>query len=747
MPSSPFAQLNTALAGRYAIERELATGGMATVYLAEDVRHHRKVAIKVLRPELALAIGPERFLREIEIAAHLNHPHILALHDSGEVPSGPHTLLFYVMPYVRGESLRQRLQQEKQLPIDEALRITRQVASALEHAHAHNVIHRDIKPENVLLFEGVAMVADFGIALALSSAPGTRLTGTGFAVGTSEYMSPEQTMGERVLDARSDVYSLGCVLYEMLAGEPPFTGHSPLAVLAKRLSDPAPPVRRVRDTVPTGVEQALMRALASAPADRFASAAAFAEALTTPVRLLTRPRSVAVLPFLNLSADPENEYFADGITEDVIAQLSKIRTLTVVSRSSVMPFKKREATLREIGAKLQVATLLEGSVRRAGGRVRIVAQLIDAETDQHLWAETYDRQLTDIFAIQTDVALQIAAALKAELSPAETTRIHKEPTDNVQAYQYFLLGRRCLSRWTKEGIDQGIKHFEQAIAWDPNYALAYTALAHAHTELGLGLGAGVLRPAEAFGRAKVAAARALELDGDLSEAHSSLAFLKFVCDYDWIGAEKEFQRAIELNPKSGGTCDAYGLMLSALERYDEAIAMQQRAHELDPLTYRLDIATTLLRAGRNDEALRIAVHGSELEPHHAFGHATLGWALLQTGSSEAGLTELRRAVSIEPESTLFLGQLGQAFGLTGNTAEARNVLRQMEELSRERYVSPYHLAYVYTGLGEQEAAIDCLTRAYEERAGGVYGIKGSFLFSSLRSHPRFKALLGKMNLA
>lgn len=747
MRSARLVDLNSALAGRYVIERELGSGGMATVYLAQDVKHRRTVAIKVLRPELAAAIGADRFLREIEIAAHLNHPRILALYDSGAVTIGSEPCLYYVMPHVVGGSLRDRLRREKQLPVEVALGITRQVAAALEHAHTRGLIHRDIKPENILLFEGEAMLSDFGIALEVGPTHGDRLTGTGVSLGTTEYMSPEQALGERDLDVRSDIYSLGCVLYEMLAGEPPFTGPTALAVIAKRLTEAPPLVRRVRETVTAAVEQALTTALANVAADRFDSAAAFAEALSRPADTRQRARSVAVLPFLNLSADPENEYFADGITEDVIANLSKIRVLKVLSRTSVMPFKKRELSLREIGTRLDAATVLEGSVRRAGDRVRIVAQLIDAETDQHLWAETYDRQLTDIFAIQSDVALNIATALKAELSPEEKSQVRKEPTDDIEAYQLYLMGQHCLNRWTREGIDQGIRHFEMAVARDPNYALAHAAIANAYIELGLGLGAGALRPAEAYERARVAVARALEIDGSLAEAHSMNAFLKFVCDYDWEEAEEEFKRAIELNPKSGASYDAYGLMLSALGRYDEAIEMQRLAHEQDPLAYRLDIATTFLRAGRIDEALQAASEVTQLEPHFATGHATLGWAYLQKGIPEKGVAELEKAVSLSPDSTLFLSQLGQALALTGRDAEARNILRRMEELSRERYVSPYHFAYVYTGLGEQDTAMDWLERSYQERAGGVYGVKGSFLFVSLRPHPRFQALLRKMNLA
>jgi eukaryotic-like serine/threonine-protein kinase len=746
MTSLQLDRLSAALAGRYSIERELGRGGMATVYLASDLRHHRKVAIKVLRPELESVLGPERFTREIQTAAALNHPHILALYESGVGPP-----LWFSMPFVRGESLRQRLIRERQLPVEEAIGIVTQVAAALEHAHAQGLIHRDIKPENILLHEGVAMVADFGVALAVSSEVGKggggedRLTGTGITLGTPYYMSPEQAAGERTVDARSDVYGLACVLYELLAGEPPYTGPSAQAVMAKRFTHPVPSVRRVRPTVPPAVEQALIKALARVPADRFASAADFARVLTAPANGDARSPSLAVLPFLNLSNDPENEFFADGITEDVIAQLSKIRSLKVISRTSVMPFKQRGQNLREIGATLQVATLLEGSVRRAGDRVRIVAQLIDAEADQHIWAETYDRQLTDIFAIQTDVALKIAAALEAELSSEEKSRIRAEPTKDVEAYQLHLLGRHCVLRWTLEGVEQGLKYLEQAVARDPNYALAYATIAQAYTDVGIGV-AGSLPAGEAFRRAKAAVTRALEIDPGLADAHAVLGHLKFVCDYDWAGAEAELKRAIELNPNSGNAYDFYGLMLSALERHDEAIEMQRRAHELDPLAHRMDLATTLLRAGRYEEALRAVTRVLAVEPHFPLAHATLGWVYLLDGKPEDGIASLKRALALSPESTMYLAQLGQAFARGGQVAEALQVLRQLDELSKQRYVSPYHMAYVYTGLGEHERAMDWLERAYEERAGGVFGMKGSFLLSPLRSHPRFQALLRRMNL-
>ena len=729
--------LVTALAGRYRIERELGRGGMATVYLADDMKHQRQVAIKVLRAELGPLLGSDRFLREVAIAAKLNHPHILPLYDSGDADG----LLFYVMPYIKGESLRVKLDREKQLPVDEALSIARQVAAALGHAHAQDVIHRDIKPENILLHEGEAVVADFGIALATRGAAGERITETGLVVGTPEYMSPEQAMSERTLDARSDVYSLGCVLYEMLAGEPPYTGPNAQALLAKRLVDPVPGVRRLRAGVSTGVEYALTKALATAAADRFASATAFAEALTASVP--SRHAAIAVLPFLNLSADPENEYFADGITEDVIAHLSKIRALKVISRTSVMPFKKRLQSLKEIAAKLEAGTLLDGSVRRVGDRVRIVAQLVDAETDQQLWSETYDRQLTDIFVIQTDVALHIADALKAELSLDEQSRIRKEPTRDVQAYQLYLQGRHWFVRYTPLAMQRAITYFERAIGRDPEYALAYASVAMAYAEMGE---VGAMSPDIAHPQARDAAAQALKLDPNLGEAHCTAAYLHMF-DFDWTRAEREFKRSLELSPSSADTYDLYGRMCAALGRYDEALAMQLRAQELDPLAHQLDNVTTLLRAGRYDEAALGVVRALEFDPDNDRAHATLAWAHLKRGMIDEGLAELERAVSLSPGNMQWLAQLGQAYGMVGQADKAREVLRQIEDRARRTYVSPYHVAFVYTGLGEHDRALEMLERALDERAGAMYGMRGSFLLEPLRPHPRFKALLARMNLA
>ena len=735
--------MSRVLADRYAIEREIARGGMATVYLANDRRYDRTVAIKILHPEVVSAIGPGRFSREIEVAAHLSHPHIVSLYDSGEADGS----LFYVMPYIQGESLRQKIEREKQLSVDDAVEITRQTASALDYAHARQLVHRDIKPENILLHEGIPMVTDFGIALTRSASLDDRLTIVGHTLGTPHYMSPEQASGDVDLDARSDVYSLACVLFEMLTGSPPFTGPNAQAVIARRFTDTAPLIRRYRPNVPERIELAIRKALARNPADRYQTCGAFAEALARHTERESPLPSVAVLPFLNMSSDSENEFFADGITEDVIAQLSKIRSLKVISRASVMRFKRREPSLQEIAATLGVGTVLDGSVRRSGNQVRIVAQLVDAADDQPLWSETYDRKLTDIFAIQTDVALEIASALEAELSPAERRRIHREPTDSLQAYQAYLQGRFWYGRYTNEGIKKGLEYFNQAISVDPEYALAYVAIGMAYAEMAVGQDLNEIRPEEAHRRAREAVETALKIDPELGEAHSMLGLLSFTHDFDWVRAESEFKLALELSPGSADIYDHYGWLCGSMERWDEALLLVKRAEELDPLMHRSDVASTLVRAGRYEEALASAKHAVSFDPQHGRSNSTLGWALIKLGRIDEGLASLERALAANPTSTMYLAQLGQAYAVTGNPTRARELLQTLDEIAKQRYVSPYHVAYVYTGLGEADRAIDLLERAYNERAGSVYGIKGSFLFEPLRSHPRFQALLAKINLA
>ena len=753
--------------GHYRILGKLGEGGMGVVYRAHDERLDRDVALKVLPPgALSDATARARLLQEARLASKLNHPHICTIYDVGEEspaadPTGPpQAVLFIAMELVDGHPLSERLEGGG-LPVDEVLRYGLQIADALAHAHERGVVHRDLKSANVVITpEGRAKVLDFGLARRLDEEDldgVTRslvsLTTPGTVVGTLPYMAPEQLRGQPA-DARSDVWALGVMLHEMVAGERPFQGRTSFELSSSILREaPRPlPVR-----VPPALQAVVAKCLAREPRERYrtggelraALEAAHAAPGVSPIDTPTK-RSVAVLPFVNLSADPENEFFADGITEDVIAQLSKMRAIKVISRTSSMQFKKREQAPREIAAKLGVATLVEGSVRKAGNRVRIVAELVDAATGEQIWAETYDRELTDIFAIQSHVALSVAEALKAKLSPTERVRIELPVAPvNIEAYQLYLQGRQCLQRYTEAELQRALAFLNRAIVLEPAYSAAYAALAWVHIIRAMGHGAGAARPRDSYALAREAVARALELDPLNGEAHASLAAVKFMADFDWAGAEESFRRALELKPGDSFLFDACGLMFSAQERFDEALAMQRHARELDPLSAvaTSDLTTTLIRAGRYDEAVAEARRLTEMDPAFALAHSTLGWAFVKKGECAEGLRELEQAASLSPGNTLFLAQLGEAYGLTGDMPRARDVLARLHAMAETRFVTPYHFAYIYTGLGELEKAIDLLEVAVEERAGGAYGIKGSFLFTPLRGHPRFTALLRKMNLA
>ncbi len=743
--------------GPYEILSPLGSGGMGEVYRARDARLERDVAIKVLPESLtkdreALA----RFEREAKAVAALSHPNILAIFDFGTHGE----VVFAVTELLEGVTLRDRLDAGP-LPLKQALAFAVQTAKGLSAAHEKGIIHRDLKPENLFVTrEGHLKILDFGLAKRTDPEKpgdvtyGPERTVPGTIMGTLGYMSPEQVRGEPV-DHRSDIFALGTILYEMLTGGRAFRRDSAAETMVAILVDEPPDLWESTGSVSPALAGIVHHCLEKDANQRFQSARDLVFNLEQvsggsaegvfPVAIGRAP-SVAVLPFLNFSADPENEFFADGMTEDVIANLSKIRSLKVISRTSVMAFKKREQSLREIGKKLGAATILDGSIRRAGNRVRIVAQLLDAWTDEHLWAETYDRELTDIFAIQTDVALQIAAALRAELSPDERTRIQKKPTSNAGAYQLYLQGRYAYYRATEEGFREAIELFERAIAEDPELSLAHAGLALLYAEIA-GRGNAELSPALALAKSKEAVEKALALDNGLGDAHCVAATLMFMGDYDWEGAERELKIALELAPGSAIIYYLYGVLCSSVGRYDDALRLVSRAQELDPLRHKTDFGTELLRSGRYPEALEVARRVVEFEPTFSRGYSVLGWAHVLMGNYDEGLAALERAVTLAPGSTLFRAQLGEAYALAGKAEQARDVLRTLHAMAKERNVSPYHFAYVHAGLGENDEAMDWLEKAYEERAGGIYGIKGSFLFMGLREHPRFKALLKKMNLA
>lgn len=677
--------LADALRDRYLIERELGRGGMATVYLALDRKHDRHVALKVLHPQLATGVGPDRFLREIQIAAQLSHPHILSLHDSGTAGGS----LYYTMPYVEGRSLRERLLEEEQLPIDEAISIACQVADALHHAHRRGVVHRDIKPENILLAEGGAIVADFGIARALDAASNKALTETGLALGTPTYMSPEQGSADAHLDCRTDIYSLGVVVYEMLAGQPPFAGRTPLAILARHAIDPVPALRTVRPTVPPQLERAVTRALAKVPADRFATAAAFSSSLrsagrpdspasleVTSLTSAAHPSgqaSIAVLPFVNLSADTGTTYFSDGMTEDLINALAKVPRLRVVARSSVFAMKREGLDARAIGERLEVSSILEGSVRSIGNHLRVTAQLIDAASGYHIWSEVYDRDIADVFAVQDELARAIVEALRLRLSDSIESRLVQPTTQSLQAYTCYLKGRSAAVKRSPDGLRAAVEWFSQAIEADPDYVLAYTGLAEADHLLAI---YGVALPKDMYPRARLAAQKALALNDQLAEAHLAACYSPLCFEWDWKAAEKECRRAIDLGP-----------------------SLTQAHHWL---------GWCLVITGHKTEAAAVVRRAMELEPFSPIIHARAGQILAYSGFLEESEAASLRALDLDPRSFVALETLATTYSrrAVGRYDEAVDILTRASALPGS--TAPYFLPWVHALRGDQRSARQCL---------------------------------------
>jgi eukaryotic-like serine/threonine-protein kinase len=776
-------RLQSALANRYLLERELGRGGMATVYLAHDLKHDRRVALKVLHPELGMALGPERFLREIQYTARLQHPHILTVLDSGESAG----LLWYTMPYVEGESLRDRLRREVQLDLPDAVRIASEVSEALGYAHEHGVVHRDIKPENVLLAKDQALVADFGIAKALDAAGGEKLTETGLSVGTPAYMSPEQAADSRKLDGRSDLYALGCVLYEMLAGQPPFTGPTAQSILARHAVDPVPSLRSIRQTVPRGLESAMMKAMAKVPADRYATAAQFAEALAKPdskpllgqrlvgmvlggvvvglvavASLLTLNvgglrralwgkaavgsiQSLAVLPLENLSSDSAQGYLADGMTDELITNLAQVRALRVIARTSVMRYQGSKKTAPEIARELQVDAVVAGTVQRVGDRLRIGAQLIPATGDQAVWAKSYAGDVRDVLALQSQVAQAIAQQIQIALTPEERVRLTTARQVDPRAYESYVRGRYFLGKRTEPDLRKAVGYFQGAINVDPTYAAAYSGLADSYNMLGYYT---VLAPKEAYPKALIAAQKALALDSTLAEAHASLAWVHQMFIWDWPVAEREYRRAIELNPGYVAAHAWYGAYLAAMGRHDEAIAEGKRAQELDPLSLITSaaLARPFYDARRYDEAIAQSKKTFEIDPDFARAHYWLGLAYEQKSMFDQAIAAFHKAINSSDSVAVYVAAAGHAYAVAGRRGEAVKVLRRLEDLSRQRYVSAYDIALIHVGLGDTERAMQWLERAYQERSDGLVFLKVDPRLDGLQSDPRFASLVRRLGL-
>ena len=786
--ATAFERLSAALNGRYRLEREVGTGGMAVVYLAEDLRHHRHVALKVLRPELTEVLGAERFLKEIEVTANLQHPHILPLFDSGEVPAGDQPgppLLFYVMPFVEGESLRAMLAREKQLPLDDALDFARQIGGALDYAHRRGVVHRDIKPENILIQDGKALVTDFGIALAVSQAGGSRLTETGLSLGTPQYMSPEQATGERDIDARSDVYSLACVLYEMIAGDPPFSGSTVQAILARKLTGALPSLRPVRATVSLDLDRVVAKALAKVPADRYATVALFTHALaqgTDNTAAVTRawkaPRHavawvavvaaagailwavgsgraaswlsappryarVAILPLENRTGDSTQNYLVDGLTEALIADLARLENVDVISLASTLGYRTAPKPVDSIARELGVDAVVAGSVDRHDGGVRVAVSLIAAGGALgHV--DTLERPAGEVSGLEQAVAGTLVREIGGRLAGQHRVGGAGRSYDG-DVQDLYLRGRYHLATRTPEGLQNALDYFRQTLARDPTHAPAYAGLATYYSVLPF---YGNTPPTEAFAKARAAATKALELDAYLPEAHAALGYVQAYDQWDWAAAERSYRRALALQPSGADVYHALSRLHAARGQISDAIAEAERAHALDPLSLVAHANIGVIAYfGRDYAEARRRLHATlELDPNFSIAYWGLGLVAEQMGEYDDAIASIQKSMEIAGRGSNGLASLGHVLAVSGRRSEAEAVLKELTAKGQTGPVRPYQVAVVLTGLGRNEEALTLLEQAYEQRSPMLSYLGRDPRFDPLRAMPRFEALLRRMNI-
>jgi serine/threonine protein kinase len=727
-------RLGATLGQAYTIERELAAGGMSRVFVADETRLRRKVVIKVLPIEIAGEISVERFTREIQVVARLQHPHIVPLLTAGDAGGVP----FYTMPFVQGESLRARLTAQGRLTVDEAVRLAIEIADALAYAHSQGIVHRDIKPDNVLLSGGHALVADFGIAKALDAAktPGVdAITTAEGMVGTPAYMSPEQAAGEST-DPRCDVYSLGVVLYEMLSGKPAFGGPTTVAVMAKRFAAGPPRLRTINAAIPPGLERIVERAMALEPAGRFATASELIDALRSFDRVAPRTdKSIAVLAFANMSGDAESEYFSDGVAEDIINALVHVQDLRVAARTSSFAFKGKPADVRSIGSALGVDTVLEGSVRRSGTRIRVTAQLVNVADGYHLWSERYDRDLEDVFAIQDEIAMAIVGQLELRLA-APDGRLVRPGTTNLEAYDLYLRGRAF---WAKRGVyvRSAQTCFTRAVAADPGFAAAHAGLADCGSTA---VAFGYATVAEVAETSRTHAYRALELNDRLAESHFSVAMFEAWMTSRFTVADREFARAAELNP-AWALPVVYQAYFSTLSGHAaDTPALARRARQIEPLSSDVHslAAIAFIWARHFDDAAEAAQRALELDPAMTIAHFALAAVHLHHGRYQDALTACRFGTDLTGSGSTALLYLGVAMTLAGRAKEAAAIAGELEGTNRLGQAAMLRWA-----LGERERALQILEKVPQELGPVLIQVQAP-VFDDLADDDRFLAMLRRL---